>query len=225
MLDSKLILLAVTAGILFKLYDEIVDVKEIRDLVDPATTELIKASIIGIVTVFSLHDISFVIMIAIASTVFYLSDIYAYNESVPKDHRAIDNPFWYSGILYVFLMLFLRPLSDYSVFLDLTDSKNQVLYGTLTVGLIASTIESYICPEEISKVKMIIRGLASVGFFVAIYLAFQVFDTYDGLKLSIIIGAMYFITSFVIKQGLLIYGKATHEESYLLETIYKSLKE
>ena len=225
MLDSKLIILALVAGILFKLYDEIVDVKEIRDLIDPATTELIKASIIGIVTVFSVHDISFVIMMAIASITFYLSDIYAYNDTVAKDHRAIDNPFWYSGILYVFLMLFLRPLSDYSVFLDLTNSRNQVLYGTLALGLLASTIESYICPEEVSKVKMIIRAIASIGFLIAIYLAFQVFDTYDGLKLCIIIATMYFITSFTIKQGLLLYGKAKHEESYLLETIYKSLKE
>jgi hypothetical protein len=84
MLDSKLIILALVAGILFKVYDEIVDVKEIQDLVDPATTELIKAFIIGIVTVFSIHDISFVIMMAIASTAFYLSDIYAYTNQCQK---------------------------------------------------------------------------------------------------------------------------------------------
>jgi len=221
-------LLAFLSGVLFKLFDDISDVPEVKGVFSDNATELIKVTLIGFLTILSLHDITYLVILIAVSLGFWTADKFLYNETLPYDHKGLDEPFWWAGLTYIGILAVYTFITDpvpYYGLLDLSYAKNILLFVNILLGVAACHAESYLFPEETSTLKTLTR-VAALPLFV-ILIGYGLFDNvhvYEGMTLTYITGLAYTITSVVIKIILLNSSKAVNEKSYLLEKLYSILK-
>ena len=221
-------LLAFLSGVLFKLFDDISDVPEVQQFFGLNATELIKVTLIGFLTILSLYDVTYLVVLIAISVGFWTADKFLYNETLPYEHKGIDEPFWWAGLAYIGILAvytFITDPTPYYNLLDLSYAKNILLFSNIILGVIACHAESYLFPEETSTLKTLTRVSALPLFVVLI--AYGLFDNvhiYEGMTLTYMTGLAYTVTSVAIKIILLNSSDGVNEKSYLLEKLYSFLQ-
>ena len=200
-----MLLVALLLGISIKAYDEILDVPEIYEMTGPmvkTTVGLVMAASSVAVAVYDptilVIFIGIIIGMALGDTVFY-------NTFVPYEHKALNDSSWFIGIAGVIALFAGFCAYDPTLLPSLTQytPKNITLFAAIASVILVLPIETFLFPEERSKLKSLSRVIVGIGsvFLVALLILCSKF-VYESVPMAVMIAIGCIISSLVAKHYL-----------------------
>jgi hypothetical protein len=151
-------------GFIIKSYDEIIDNKLLKlDFF----LKLFEILIVGLITILTINDNEFIIWSLIYIFTTYIGDLLLklYQQKNEKT-IAIDNYFWKVLIIYIFIISIIKWSYNNSI-----KTINTFSYITIFLYILITILEAFICSEEYSIKKLVIRYILLILFIIIILLS------------------------------------------------------